>query len=1459
MTALSKETPMNKLTAAALALAVLCGYRPVPALAMTLGHLSVALDGQEIVCRFRDTAFFVIEPIAVGDAQPRGVGWSSAETSARLEGRAWSFAARGDGVEAALRVELNGKSVGLLWNGRVARPCRLVVSIPDQTYRKGEGFRFDARYSDGRQIEDEIYFDVLQKTETRRDLATLRLHAPRTGVTLRAVVPAGGWDFVDARRSGGGRKANRLAFSMPIDAAASDGKQWQRELRIEFDHGDHFTPLDLRAVVNRGLEDEQADDGKGGWTDQGNNDLRGFPTGVSHYLGVPFDVIDPAQNADRSAIVLRGAERIGLPERVEVLVGEAFTTLHVLHTAAWTRAGNHVADYVLAYADGTASRIAIFGGRDVLDWWGTGHIGARERWQGKAPACRVAWVGRNGAGDHIVRVLALSIANPHPEKVVRSIAFESKGTGVACILAATLSDGSYLARGPAVVPLGRHLPLSPLAIRCDTERARNELFDVILKAGAPLAIETGLADLCDEVELVVLTEPPSEDDARQVVDYVRRGGNVYLAGVPSDVGPAELLPFDPTRAEVAQAPAKWARLVPADRDHPAFSGLAWDRNVLDYPIPPATEYMAVGPLKDGTEVLATWGAHGPPALLSRPLGEGRVTCLTSRHYRLDDTKRPMSGFIDYFDLKLCYWAAGLAPDAGQIGRMAEARIERNRIGRPYADCRALIEDVSAKVQFIGDAELDRAVEGIAASLSSLDGRIDALDDALLGFDFAPDPRAGYRQVIEEIEALTARLGRIAGQADERVAARSDLHPRAPAGGPPLPTGIFVTLPLVGPGSIGGEYRLDAYLEHIKELDFDVTMLYLTNGREIRGGRLDPHMLWKPKEGGGIEWLTHLDRYAWLREVLTRHGHRFIPMYSYARPRMEAEKYWPEFVEMATKYFAPWHNVIVIEPENEGVIHRPWTDDDFRAFLRERYQALENLNARMGSSYGTFDEIGQPTMISLGGKKQAPEEAMKAPYGAAARAMYYEHSLFRMNWLEEAMKSTYLTVKAITDKPVNDRNTPVWPSVNPVPCRMEHLARWHDSLGTHAHTRFQIDRSRAYAQPKPLRLTEFYWHSLGRTAGMHYRLHGSFMLPVAEMERQNVAAVTRTFWGAVSRGTELFAIFSAIPVPGSGYWENRADYGPSCIVWPDHSPKRPIYAFRSQRRVFERFSAEVFGSHTDFKVAVVEPIASRIHENGSVIEKATGTVYNEMSRLWGILHQELRIPNDPQPPMYDLSDYPYLVLPSGLCLAKRSQTDLIGYVRAGATLIATLAPGMYDEHTKRDGRLLDLIGVAPIQRPLGDHRMQPGGKMMKLPRAVVYGYDTTPQFGGRILGRYDDGVPCWLEAPLGKGKVVLAGFSAMIGAEAMRDHVLAAAIERERLCDWTFEASGKVDCFVRRKGDARVFFIINRDFRESHAAMLRFDRTHEIIDLRGAIGASGRSVVDVPRLWPGECRILRVGP
>lgn len=74
--------------------------------------------------------------------------------------------------------------------------------------------------------------------------------------------------------------------------------------------------IDLRSFANRGFEDRIADDGKGGWTDQGENSLIGVPWGTRNFAGVPFTIIRFDENFDKTCIVLKSPHIKNVPEKV---------------------------------------------------------------------------------------------------------------------------------------------------------------------------------------------------------------------------------------------------------------------------------------------------------------------------------------------------------------------------------------------------------------------------------------------------------------------------------------------------------------------------------------------------------------------------------------------------------------------------------------------------------------------------------------------------------------------------------------------------------------------------------------------------------------------------------------------------------------------------------------------------------------------------------------------------------------------------------------------------------------------------------------------------------------------------------------------------------------------------------------------------------------------------------------
>jgi hypothetical protein len=129
-------------------------------------------------------------------------------------------------------------------------------------------------------------------------------------------------------------------------------------------------PLDISQGCNAGFADEVAGDGRGGWTDQGDNDARSIPLGMQSWRGVPFQIIDPTGNGGRSCIVLRGRGREDKPLSAEFAVGRKADVVYFLHACGWGGAEGTVAGrYVITYGDGEERIVPLRTGHEIADWW----------------------------------------------------------------------------------------------------------------------------------------------------------------------------------------------------------------------------------------------------------------------------------------------------------------------------------------------------------------------------------------------------------------------------------------------------------------------------------------------------------------------------------------------------------------------------------------------------------------------------------------------------------------------------------------------------------------------------------------------------------------------------------------------------------------------------------------------------------------------------------------------------------------------------------------------------------------------------------------------------------------------------------------------------------------------------------------------------------------------------------
>jgi hypothetical protein len=221
-----------------------------------------------------------------------------------------------------------------------------------------------------------------------------------------------------------------------------------------------YVPLDLSAFANRPLADDVADDGEGGWSDQGPRlDAREFPTGRVVVQGVPFLIggdteVDPHQNI---ALVLNGDRfKAQAPVIKGIPVGRKAETLCFLHTGAWINESDQVMSYVVHYQDGTQDTIPVIGGINISDWWMELLVRAGvSEFPEELPgvSTRIGFVAENPTFQAVGAYL-MEWVNPYPDRTVASLdcVYTTTGYATPAVLGITAgvkpSDAAGAAEGP---------------------------------------------------------------------------------------------------------------------------------------------------------------------------------------------------------------------------------------------------------------------------------------------------------------------------------------------------------------------------------------------------------------------------------------------------------------------------------------------------------------------------------------------------------------------------------------------------------------------------------------------------------------------------------------------------------------------------------------------------------------------------------------------------------------------------------------------------------------------------------------------------------------------------------------------------------------------------------------------------------------------------------------------------
>jgi len=195
--------------------------------------------------------------------------------------------------------------------------------------------------------------------------------------------------------------------------------------------------IDLRSHCNKGFIDEVADDQKGGWADDGaERDMRVIPLGRQIFIGVPFDIIDPAKNNGKSCIVLGGRHKIYFQDRVEnIKIGRKLSHLYFLVASTWTGSsvGKNIGKIVFHYEWGGLGTTTIVSedlvvGRNVFDWTALSN---------KLPDAAIAFEKMHPLLGEPVGALVIPWENPIPEERIESIDIVSSGKAIPVIIAVT--------------------------------------------------------------------------------------------------------------------------------------------------------------------------------------------------------------------------------------------------------------------------------------------------------------------------------------------------------------------------------------------------------------------------------------------------------------------------------------------------------------------------------------------------------------------------------------------------------------------------------------------------------------------------------------------------------------------------------------------------------------------------------------------------------------------------------------------------------------------------------------------------------------------------------------------------------------------------------------------------------------------------------------------------------------
>lgn len=298
-----------------------------------------------------------------------GVGWWTP----------WLATAAGARINVSLKIQ--GKDLQPTDNATPA----VYLQFINETGRKMTRNFLVGQEAHGKMTRSELVHGSYGWTEVKETIT-----APETAVRMALFLGLQpcrgeiGFDGINIKTEDGAKPASEVEITEATPPRIA--KERMREIIF----------VDLGQAANRALADDQAGDGRGGWTDQGPElDMRRLPTGTQSYGGVPFRLL----SGDKAVVVLRGNGKAGtdLPQEATFRTGgrkmEALYILHANTLMDDTR--QPLFSVTVAYQDGTKSEFQAWP-HILADWLAEPVRSFPEDWG--TTAARTVPVGTNARG-----------------------------------------------------------------------------------------------------------------------------------------------------------------------------------------------------------------------------------------------------------------------------------------------------------------------------------------------------------------------------------------------------------------------------------------------------------------------------------------------------------------------------------------------------------------------------------------------------------------------------------------------------------------------------------------------------------------------------------------------------------------------------------------------------------------------------------------------------------------------------------------------------------------------------------------------------------------------------------------------------------------------------------------------------------------------------------------------------